>query len=66
LEISIKRQGNKFKLRYSKEDKITDTFTYKSIEDLDKVYSIYSIEPITVLEVECQRIITIPTLNIKE
>jgi len=65
LEISVKRQNNNFILMYSKEDKITDTFTYKNIEDLDKVYSIYSTESIAVFEEENQRIISIPTLNIK-
>ncbi|MBL4642771.1 MAG: hypothetical protein JKY44_04180 [Flavobacteriaceae bacterium] len=59
-------QDNNFTLRYLKEDKITDTFTHKNLEDLKKVYSIYSTDSIAVLEEEDQRVISIPTLNIKE
>jgi len=64
LEILLERQDHNFTLMYSKEDKITDTFTYRNIEDLDKVYSIYSTESIAVLEEKNQRVISIPTLNI--
>jgi len=66
LEILLEVQDNNFTLRYLKEDKITDTFTHKNLEDLKKVYSIYSTDSIAVLEEEDQRVISIPTLNIKE
>jgi hypothetical protein len=66
LEILLEKKDNSFTLCYSKEDKITDTFTHKSIEDIDRAYSIYSATSIVVSEEENQRTITIPTLNIKQ
>ena len=66
LEICIENREANFSISYSKEDKITDVFTFKNIEDLTRVYSIYSTKPIRILEDENQRIISIPTLNIKQ
>ncbi|MFT4576490.1 MAG: hypothetical protein ACI9SI_001417 [Polaribacter sp.] len=66
LDIYIENKDNFFALSYSKVDKITDAFTYKNIEDLNRVYSIYSTESILISEKENQRTISIPTLNIKE
>jgi hypothetical protein len=65
LEICIEKKETNFTINYSKEDKITDVFTFKSIEDLTRVYSIYSTKSIEILEDENQRTISIPTLNIK-
>jgi len=66
LEIDIQKKELGFTISYFNEDKITDVFTSKSIEDLARVYSIYSKEPIGLSEVDGKRIIFIPTLNIKE
>jgi len=66
LEILLEKKDNSFTLCYSKEDKITDTFSYKNIKDLDRAYSIYSATSIVVSEQDNQRIITVPTLKIKQ
>ena len=66
LEINIEKKDACFTISYIKEDKITEVFSSKGIEDLASVYSIYSDESIGVSEVDGKRIISIPTLNIKE
>ena len=66
LEINIQKVDTGFTINYFKEDKITDVFSYKCIEDLARVYSIYSEESIIISEVDRKREISIPTLNIKE
>ena len=65
LDIVIETRGDAFRIRYVKEEKITDRFTLKNIEDIDKAYRIYSSGFITLFEEDNQNIITIPTLNIK-
>jgi hypothetical protein len=66
LEINIEKVDTGFTINYYKEDKITDVFSYKYIEDLARVYSIYSEESIVISEVNGKREISIPTLKIKE
>ena len=66
LEIDIEKINAGFAISYFKEDKITEEFSSKNIEDLTRVYSIYSKESIEISEVDGKRSISIPTLNIKE
>ena len=66
LEIIMESQGDSFRMRYVKEEKITDSFTHEKMEGLDRVYSMYTSESIALLEEKNQNIISIPTLKINE
>ena len=65
LNLQIKFKENNFSISYQKEDKITKAFNLTTIEDVTKVYSIYSSESVAVSEDDIERKITIPTLIIK-
>ena len=66
LEIKIVVSESNFTISYQTEDKINNVFTLKSINEILRVYSIYSENRIEIKEDNTIREIIIPTLEIKE
>ena len=66
LEIQIEVSDSNFKISYLTEDKINNVFALSKIEEIFRVYGIYSSEEIEVNERNNVREIIIPTLEIKE
>lgn len=65
LSLQLDFNDTNFSISYHKEDKITSAFNTTTIEDVCKVYSIYSSERVAIIEDDIERKITFPTLNIK-
>lgn len=65
LEIDLSFQNEKLLISYIKEDRIIDSFGKENLNDISRVYSIYSSEKVQVLEEDRHRIISIPMLKIK-
>ena len=65
LVIDIEECEHFFEIKYNPEDKIVDEFSERDISEIERVYSIYSMESCTVIEENNHRIISIPKLQIK-
>lgn len=66
LEIKIEFSDTNFTISYQTEDKINQVFTLNNIEEIIRVYTIYSSNKIELNENDSNREIVIPTLEIKE
>jgi hypothetical protein len=66
LKIEITFSDTVFTIKYATEDKINKEFTIESIEEISRVYSIYSVDEIEISENENFRTISLPILEIKE
>ena len=66
LEIEIEFSETSFTLKYITEDKINKEFMLNNIEEIARVYSIYSTNEIKIQEQNNVRKIIVPILEIKE
>lgn len=66
LKVEVVFSDTNFTINYATEDKINNVFTFKNIEEISRVYSIYSVDEIEISENENVRTISLPILEIKE
>ena len=64
LQLKINENKDTIEVTYKPNDKITDQFSIKNIEEVKRVFAIYSDRNVQVSETEIARIITIPKLQI--
>lgn len=64
LEIILNESKGNLEISYVKNDKITQQFNHKKLNEIIKSYSIYNTQKIEILELETTRKIIIPKLQI--
>lgn len=62
--VNVSETEKSLNITYNFNDKIVKPFTLQSIEELQRIYAIYSNDSIRVLENENQRTIKLPKLNV--